>query len=113
LLAATLVVTAAVAPTPPPPARPNDREAAADLLALERELQLAVLDRLAAVWRLRLGLPRAPVPDDDVAAAVLALRDDPLEVQILDRVVLDVDGHPALAGVERWPLRGRPGGGAG
>ena len=34
--------------------------------------------------------PRAVVPDDDVPAAVLAVRDDPLEVEVLDGVVLDV-----------------------
>ena len=81
-------------------AGPDDREPAAQLLALEDELELAVLDRLAPVERGRLRLPRAPVPDDHVAGAVLPRRDDALEVEVLDRVVLDVDRHPADARVE-------------
>ena len=36
-------------------------------------------------------LPGAAVPDDDVAAAVLAGRDHALEVGVVERVVLDVD----------------------
>src|SRR6187401_952944 len=48
-------------------AAPDDREPATQLLAEQVEMQLARFDRLA--WVLRLGrLPRAPVPDDDVAA---------------------------------------------
>ena len=54
-----------------PAARPHDREAALQLLAVEAELQLAGLDRRGGVERGRLGLPGAPVPDDDVAGAVL------------------------------------------
>ena len=40
-------------------------------------------------------LPGAGVPDDDVAAAVLAGRDHALEVEVLDRVVLDVHRRAA------------------
>ena len=54
--------------------------------------------------------PRAPVPHDDVAPAVLALGDDPLEVEVLDGVVLDVDGELAGLGVERRPLGHGPAG---
>ena len=75
------------------------------LLAVQLELELAVLDRLLRIGRLLLRDERAPVPDDDVAGAVLALRDDALEVEVLDRVVLDVDRHPADLGVERRALR--------
>ena len=62
----------------------------------------------------RLRLPGAPVPDDDVAGAVLLGGDDALEVEVLDRVVLDVDGHPPDGRVEGRALghgpatRGRP-----
>ena len=54
-----------------PAAGADDREPALHLLAVEAELELAVADGLAAVERRRLGLPGAPVPDDDVAGAVL------------------------------------------
>ena len=56
----------------------------------------------------RLGFPRAPVPDDDVAGAVLLGRDHALEVEVLDRVVLDVDGHPALVRDRASGPWGRP-----
>ena len=42
-----------------------------ELLAVELELELAVRDRGRGVGRRRLRLPGAPVPDDDVAGAVL------------------------------------------
>ena len=54
-------------------------------------------------------LVRALVPDLDRAGAVLALRDLALELRVLDRVVLDVDGEVLLAGLERHALRHRPG----
>ena len=87
-----------------PAARAHDREPAAHLLAVDPELELALRDRRAGVGGLVLGLPRAPVPDDDVAGAVLLGRDHALEVEVLDRVVLDVDGHPPDVGVERRAL---------
>ncbi len=93
----------------PAAAGPDDREAAVELLAVEHELELAVRDRGRGVERRRLRLPGAPVPDDDVAGAVLLRRDDALEVEVLDRVVLDVDGHPADVGVEGQALGDRPG----
>ena len=52
--------------------------------------------------------PGAPVPHDHVAAAVLAARDDALEVEVVERVVLDVDGQALDVGVERRALRHRP-----
>ena len=90
------------------PARPDDREAALQLLAVEGELQFAVGDGLAAVQGGRLGLPGAPVPDDHVAGAVLLRRDDSFEIEVFDRVVLDVDGHPPDLGVEAWALGDGP-----
>ena len=90
-------------------AGPDDREAALHLLAAEAELQLAVGDGLPRIERRRLGLPGAPVPDDDVAGAVLLGGDDALEVEVLDRVVLDVDRHPPDGRVERGALGHGPG----
>ena len=89
-------------------ARPDDREPALELLAVEAELELAVLDALAPVERRRLRLPRPPVPDDDVAGAVLLGRDDAFEIEVFDRVVLDVDGHAPGLRVERRALRDGP-----
>ncbi len=86
----------------------HDREATLQLLAVEHELQLAVAYRLLWVEGGRLGLPGAPVPDDDVAGAVLLGGDDSFEVEVLDRVVLDVDGHAPDLAVEGGALGDGP-----
>ena len=90
------------------PARPDDREPALHLLAVDAELQLAVVDRLLRIERGRLRLPRPPVPDDDVARPVLLRRDDPFEIEVFDGVVLDVDGHAPRLAVEAGALRDGP-----
>ena len=90
-------------------ARPDDRPAAIELLAVELELELAVRDRRRGVDGRRLRLPGAPVPDDDVARAVLLRGDDALEVEVLDRMILDVDRHPAHGRVEGQALGHGPG----
>ena len=79
------------------------REAALELLAVEAELELALADGLARIVRL-LRLERAPVPDDHVAAAVLALGDDALEVEVGEGMVLDVDGHAPVGWIEAGPF---------
>src|SRR6478736_8528666 len=50
----------------------------------------------------------APVPDLHGAGPVLAGRDLALETGVAERVILDVDGQRALAGLERDALRDRP-----
>src|SRR5262249_10022426 len=47
-------------------------------------------------------LPRAGVPHDHVTGAVLAPRDHALEVEVLHRVVLDMDSQPFHRGVQGW-----------
>ncbi len=90
---------------------PDEDEPAGQLLALEVDVELALLDggdRLG-VGRAG-GRPRPPVPHDDVAAAVLALGDDALEVEVLDGVVFHVDGQLPGFGVERRALGDGPAG---
>ena len=85
----------------------DEREVAVQLLAEQVEVQVAGLDgrdRVVGVGQ----LPRAPVPHDHVPAAVLAGRDHALEVEVAERVVLDVDGHPLRRRVERRTLGHRP-----
>ena len=65
-------------------------------------------DGEAAVALLLDELVRAGVPDLDGAGAVVALRDLALEGRVVERVILDVDGERALAGLERHALRHRP-----
>ena len=85
----------------------HEREVAAQLLAEQVEVEVAGLDggeRVVGVGQ----SPRAPVPDDHVAAAVLAGGDHALEVEVSERMVLDVDRHPLGCRVECRSLRHRP-----
>ena len=76
-----------------------------ELLAVEPEGEAAFAVVLA---RIALGLPAAAVPEHDRAAAVLPLRDRALEAAVIERVVLDMDGKPLLAGDEARTLGDRP-----
>ena len=91
----------------PLPAVAHEHEATAQLLAIEVEVQVAGLDRGQRVVGLG-DRPRAPVPDDHVTAAVLAGRDHAFEVEVVERVVLDVDRHPPHVRIERRTLRHGP-----
>ena len=53
-------------------------------------------------------LPSAAVPRLHLAAAILPGRDGAFEVGIIDGVVLDMDRHALICGIERRPLRHRP-----
>src|SRR4029079_417886 len=73
--------------------RRDERPDAGQALALEANREPAVpllLDELV----------RAVIPDLDGACAVVALRDLALELRVLDRVVLDVDGEVLRARLE-------------
>ena len=92
-----------VAPTP----RLHDREAATQSLPVQSELQLALLQGRRRVIGL-LGAEGPPVPDDHVAGAVFALRNDSLKVQILDRVILGALREAPPIGIERRAARHSP-----
>src|SRR5918992_1952297 len=87
---------------------PDDGVAAVEPLAVEDELDLALAQSGARRGLVRLGLPGAPVPDDDVPGAVLLLRDDALERQVLDRVVLGAHRQPSHLGVQGRALGNGP-----
>jgi hypothetical protein len=78
---------------------------AGELLAVEPKDELAARHRGA---RITFGLPRAAVPDDDGAGAVLARRDRSFERRVIERMVLDVDRHLHLRRVERRALSAPP-----
>ena len=87
----------------------DEREVPGQLLTDQIEAQVAGGDGCQRIGVRVVGqLPRSPVPDDDVAAAVLAARDDSLEVEVLERMVLDVHRQPLCIGVERRALRDGP-----
>src|SRR6185295_7415290 len=81
--------------------RPDAFQAA----AVEPEGEPALRQALPGI---ALGDPRAPVPDLDRAGAVVSFRDDPLEMPVLEGVVLDLDGETLVARFETRPLRNRP-----
>src|SRR3990172_6632944 len=90
-----------------PAGQAREHEPAPELPAVEREHE-----RAPAQIRLRAGalggLPRAAVPHHDGPGAVAALGDDPLEVAILEGVVVHPHGEPLVGRVHRGPLRHRP-----
>ena len=87
-------------------AHPHQRPVAVQLLAAQLEFEHAL-----GMGRRRVGVGRDPgaaVPQQHRAAAVLAFGDHALETAIVERMVLDLDGEPLLAGVEARSLRHRP-----
>ena len=89
------------------PAGAHQDEPAAQFLPVHVGVELARLDRRG--WVIGgVRLPGAAVPHDHVPAAVLAPRDDALEVEVLQGVVLDVDRDPLDVRIEGGPLGHRP-----
>ena len=82
--------------------RRHERPRALEPLPVEVHLELPVALLLEQ-------LVRPAVPDLDRAGAVLAGRDLAVELRVLERVILDVDGQRPGAGLERHALRHRPG----
>ena len=87
---------------------PDDRVSALEALAVQDELDLALAEADAGRWLAWLGLPGPPVPHDDVSPAVLLCRNDALEVEVLDWVVLGAHRQAADLRVESRPLRDGP-----
>ena len=72
-----------------------------ELPAGEDEVHLVVV--VAAI-----GLPQAHIPQHHRPAAVFALGDGALEIAVLERVVLHLDGEAFVAALQRRPFRQRP-----
>ena len=73
---------------------------------MQMEDQLALLHALPRVAH---RCPRATVPNDHFACAVLFGRDGALEAAVRDRVILDMDRHTFVGRIEARSLRHRPG----
>jgi hypothetical protein len=86
----------------------HEHETTPQLLAGQREFQLTLAQRRVDVLG-SFGHPEAAVPKHHGAAAILALGDRPLEVAIVQRMVLHFDGKPLVAGIERGTLGHSPG----
>ncbi len=84
----------------------HQRPATLELVALEVEEQLPLLEPHVRILD---GHPHPAVPHDHRARAVVPLRDDPLEVAVLERVVLDQHREALVGLVARGPLGHGPG----
>ena len=80
-------------------ARLHQRPAPVELEAAQIEEQLAGLEPRARILHRH---PHALVPEDDRAGSVVALRNHALELRIVQRMVLHVDGHALVLRVGRW-----------
>src|SRR5215468_3579613 len=89
------------------PAAAHEDHPAAELLACDVDVQFACRHRGSRIVGL-VRLPGPEVPDDDVAAAVLPHRDHALEIEVFDRMVLDMDGEPFHRRIQRRPVRDGP-----
>jgi hypothetical protein len=86
----------------------HQHEAALQPLAVEDDLQVALLQALVRVGP-GFRLPIAAVPEHHRAAAVLALGDGAFEIAVVERVVLDLDRQPAVVRVHGQAPGHRPG----
>jgi hypothetical protein len=88
----------------------HQNESTTQLVSEHVEVQLTTLHRPSwvGVLAVRVRPPSARVPDDHIAAAVLAGRDHAFEVDVLDRVILDVERRAADVRIQRRALRDCP-----
>ena len=74
-------------------------------MADQGEFEVAALQPLP---RIAFGQPVAAIPELDRAATILVFRDGALEIAVVQRMILDLDGEALDAGIERRPLGHRP-----
>lgn len=58
--------------------------------------------------RIAFRLPDTAVPDDHIACTIVAFRDTPLEIGVVQRMVLHMHCQAAHFGVQRWAFGDRP-----
>jgi hypothetical protein len=63
---------------------------------------------MTSLARHLIGVVGAVIPDDDLTGAVLTLGNGPLELPVVERVILDVDREVIGLGVHRQALGQRP-----
>ncbi len=84
---------------------PDEMPAPAQLFAFQFEFEMALGQPLV---RIADRLPLAAVPHNDRTAAILALGYRALEIAVVERVVLDMDGEALFARHEARALGHRP-----
>ena len=83
----------------------NQRPAAVELFAEQFKLQLAGPQACSRVSHRH---PDAAIPDDDMAGAILSLRNKPLEAGVRQWMVFDMHAHAFDARVQARTLGHRP-----
>ena len=83
---------AAVAVAP----HPHQNPAALQLVAVQGELQVALLEAALGV----IGFPGAAIPQHDGAAAILAFGNGAFEITVIERVILDLDRQPLVVRID-------------
>ena len=86
-------------------AHAHQHPAAAELVAVQREFQVALLESALRI----VGLPIAAIPELHGAAAILALGNGAFEIAVIQRMVFHLHRQPLVVRIERRPLRDRPG----
>ena len=76
------------------------------LFAVEAKVQAAFLERSDGIFVLR--RPRALVPQQHLAGAILLLGDDALELAVLERMILRLHRQALVRGIEARSFRHRP-----
>ena len=89
-----------------PPLQPDQREAAAQLVAVQREQQFPGCEAAGEVLQLHVG---ALIPHQHMARAVVAGRNLPLEIRVFQRMVLHLHREALVLRVHRRPLGHCPG----
>jgi hypothetical protein len=85
----------------------HQRPAAAELLALQLDVELAARHALARRRAVE-GAVEAAVPQDHGAGAVVSRRDDAFEAAVLERMILGLHRQALLLRIHRRPARHRP-----
>ena len=91
---------------PAEPSRAHEHPRAFQFGAVQRELQITLLQCRVHIGHFR--RPRAAVPNHHRAAAILALRNYALEPAVFDGVILHLHGQALNRRIERRPLWHRP-----
>ncbi len=88
-----------------PRPHPHQVPAAVEAAAVQRDVEVAFGEPLVGIGG---ALPAPAIPHDHGAAAVLALGDVALEIEVLHRVILGADREPLLADDQARSARHRP-----
>ncbi len=86
-------------------AHADQHPTAVELVAVQREFQVALLESFFGV----VGLPIAAVPELHCAAAILALRNGAFKIAVIERMIFHLNREALVVRIERGTAGDRPG----